>query len=180
MAWTAPMTAVANTAFTAAQFNTYVRDNLNTTAPAVATAAGRLIVTTGLNSVTERVPTVGFTATSQGTATTTYTDLATVGPSITVTSGVKAMVIISCGISNTTAGSGGRAAVDVSGAFTSAASDTNSFLIESGNASDAFKGSWVTIYSPVTVGSSTWLMKYRCVGAATANFSDRLIAVVPF
>jgi hypothetical protein len=174
------MTAVANTAFTAAQFNTYVRDNLNTTAPAVATAAGRLIVTTGLNSITERVPSVGFLATSQGTATTTYTDLATVGPSTTVTCGVKAMVIISCGISNTTAGSGGRAAVDVTGATTSAASDTNSVLAESGNASDAFKLSWVTIYSPITAGSSTFTMKYRCVGAATANFSDRLVAVVPF
>jgi hypothetical protein len=174
------MTAVAGTAFTAAQFNTYVRDNLNTTAPAVATTAGRIIVTTGLNSVTERNPDVGFLATSQGTATTTYTDLATVGPTITVTCGVKAMVIIGGGISNSTAGSGGRIGVDLSGANTSAASDTNSFLIESGNASDAFKGTWVTIFSPISVGSTQFRLKYRCVGAATATFNDRLVAVVPF
>jgi hypothetical protein len=174
------MTAVAGTAFTAAQFNVYVRDNLNTTAPAVATTAGRIIVTTGLNSITERNPSVALVATSQGTATTTYTDLATTGPAVTVTCGVKAMVIIGGGVSNTTAGSGGRIAVDVTGAHTSAASDTNSFLAESGNASDTFKGTWVTIYSPITAGSSTFTAKYRCVGAATANFNDRLVAVVPF
>jgi hypothetical protein len=174
------MTAVAGTAFTAAQFNVYVRDNLNTTAPAVATTAGRLIVTTGLNAVTERNPDVSYLATSQGTATTTYIDLATVGPTITVTAGIKAIVIIGCAISNSTAGSGGRTSVDLTGANTQAAADTNSFLIESGNASDAFKGSWVTIFSPLTPGSTQFRLKYRCVGAATANFSDRLIAVVPF
>jgi hypothetical protein len=174
------MTAVAGTAFTAAQFNVYVRDNLNTTAPAVATTAGRIIVTTGLNSVTERNPSVTYLGTSQGTATTTFTDLATVGPAVTVTCGTKAMVIIGCTISNSTAGSGGRMGVEVSGAHTAPAADTNSFLAESGNASDAFKGSWVTIFTPITAGSSTFTGKYRCVGAATANFSERLVAIVPY
>lgn len=35
MAWTTPMTAVANEVFTAAQYNTYVRDNLLETAPGI-------------------------------------------------------------------------------------------------------------------------------------------------
>lgn len=48
------MTAVASTAFTAAQFNTHVRDNLNETAPAKATTSGRLIVTAGPNSIAEQ------------------------------------------------------------------------------------------------------------------------------
>ncbi|GII42264.1 hypothetical protein [Planotetraspora phitsanulokensis] len=47
MAWSAPMTAVANSIFTTAAFNQYVRDNLLETAPAKATTGSRLIVTTG-------------------------------------------------------------------------------------------------------------------------------------
>lgn len=181
MAWTAPMTAVANTAFTAAQFNTYVRDNLNTTAPAVATAAGRLIVTTGLNAVTERVPDVATIGTSQTTTTTTYTDLATVGPAVTVTTGVKALVMLGCMISNTNVGQGGRMSVDLTGSSAIPAADGNSVLAESGNANDAFQGSWTTIYSGgMVAGSNTWTAKYRLVGLGTASFSNRLVAIVPF
>lgn len=174
------MTAVANTAFTAAQFNTYVRDNLNTTAPAVATTAGRIIVTTGLNSITERDPSVGFLSTSQTTTSTTFTDLATTGPSVTVTVGVKAMVFIGSGCNNSSAGLGGKVSVDVSGANTQAASDTNAYYIESGNASDTFQGTWSTIFSPLTVGSTTFLLKYRAVGGGTAAFNNRLVAIIPF
>jgi hypothetical protein len=174
------MTAVANTAFTAAQFNVYIRDNLNATAPAVASSAGNLIVTTGFNAVTERVPTVAFVGTSESTTSTTFVDLTTVGPTVTVTTGIRALVTIGTSVSNVTAGQGGRAAVDLSGATTSAASDTNSFLAESGNASDAFQGSWTTIYNPVNVGSNVFRAKYRSVGGASASFSQRLVAVVPF
>lgn len=173
------MTAVANTAFTAAQFNTFVRDNLNTTAPAVATTAGRIIVTTGLNSVTERAPSVNFVSTSETTTSTTYVDLTTVGPTVTVTVGVKALVVLGCGCNNTTAGAGGKVSVDVSGANTQAAADTNSFYIESGNASDTFQGSWVTIFSPLNVGSTVFRAKFRAT-AGTAAFNNRLVAVVPF
>ena len=54
MAWSAPMTAVANTVFTAAQFNQHVRDNLNETAPAKATASGGYFVATGVNAIAQR------------------------------------------------------------------------------------------------------------------------------
>jgi hypothetical protein len=54
--WSAPMTAVANSTFTAAQFNQYVRDNLNETAPAKATSAGSYFVADGVNSIAERTP----------------------------------------------------------------------------------------------------------------------------
>lgn len=180
MAWTAPMTAVAGTAFTAAQFNTYIRDNLNTTAPAVASAAGNIIVTTGLNAVTERVPTVDFIATSQTSTSGSYGDLTTVGPTVTVTTGVKALATIGCQISNSSVGQGGRMAADISGANTQAAADANSCLAESGNASDAYKLVWTTIHDPLNAGSTTWRGKYRLVGTGTATFSDRLVAVVPF
>lgn len=180
MAWTAPMTAVAGTAFTAAQFNTYVRDNLNTTAPAVASAAGNIIVTTGLNAVTERVPSVGFVVTSQTTTNTSFVDLATVGPTVTVTTGIKCMVTFGCLISNSSVGQGGRMGIDLSGASTQVAADANSILAESGNANDGYKLTWSTIFNPLTPGSNVWKAKYRCAGSGTAAFAERVVAIVPF
>ena len=43
------MTAVASSVFTAAQFNTFIRDNLNETSPAKATTAGAYFTVSGTN-----------------------------------------------------------------------------------------------------------------------------------
>ena len=180
MAWTAPTTAVAGDVFTAAIFNASVRDNLNVTAVGIATSAGRLIVTTASKTVTERNPDTDAIATSQATATTTYVDLATVGPTVTITTGTRALVILGCSSSNSITGNAGRMAIDLSGATTLAASDTNSFMVSSGNASDAYQGSWVTLYDPINAGSNTFKAKYRAVTAGSASFSNRVVSIMPF
>lgn len=56
MVWTTPNTGVAGDSPSAAEFNLYVRDNLNTTAPALATndTTGRYFVCTGANALAER------------------------------------------------------------------------------------------------------------------------------
>lgn len=180
MAWTAPSTAVAGDIFTASLFNTSIRDNLNATGVAAATSAGQIIVTTAANAVAARTPSVDSISTSQTRTSTTYGDLATVGPTVTVTTGTMALVIFGCQISNSTAGQGGRCAIDVSGATTQAADDNNSFLAESGNTSDAYQGSWVTVYDPINSGSNTFRLKYRLVGSGTATFSNRSVSIVPF
>jgi hypothetical protein len=51
MAWTAPMTAVSGAAFTAAQFNTHVRDNLLETGPAKVTGSNQFLISNGPNSL---------------------------------------------------------------------------------------------------------------------------------
>lgn len=181
MAWTAPMTAVTGNVFTAAQFNQHVRDNLNTTAPAVATTAGRIIVTTAANVVTERDSQVAFIGTDESTATTTYVDLATVGPAITVTTGTKAVVAIGGGASNNTIGLASRIAATISGATSIAANDSDSFLIESGNVSDHFQGTWVYITTALNSGSNTFTAKYRTsAGGGVSSFDNRLVMVLPF
>ena len=88
------MTAVANSVFTAAQFNQFVRDNLNETAPAKATTAGSHFAGTGLNSIAERLTDTDLVATSQTTISTSYADLATVGPTVTATTGPYAIVFL--------------------------------------------------------------------------------------
>lgn len=182
MVWTAPMTAVANTPFTSAQWNTHVRDNLNHCAPAAATTGARWITTSGFFSLVERAPYIDFTIVNDTTANTSYEDLdANARPNVTTTGGLRAIVTLGAIMSNSTAGWGARMSVAVAGAATFEPSDNNSFLVESGNASDAFKGTWTTIFDEgMAAGELIWTAKYRSVGGATASFDDRLLAVIPF
>ncbi len=180
MAWSAPFTAVTGNVFTASQFNQYVRDNLNMTAPVVAATAGNLIVTLGSKVVGERIPDVVFLEAEETTTSTSYVDLATAGPAITAVTGTKALVSMGGMLSNNTAGLGSRMGVAISGATTTAAADAQSYYIESGNVSDAFKGTWVTIFT-LTAGTNTFTTKYRTTaGGGTSTFSYRLLTVIPF
>lgn len=181
MAWSAPMTAVANTAFTAAQFNTYVRDNLNQTAPAKATTAGTIFVGTGSNSIAERFPSTDIVNTTQTTSNTSYVNLGTTGPTVTVQTGVSALVFIQCRIRNTTSTNTAFASYALSGA-TSMASDDNRCISSLGetNAGGDYTGSFLhtTGTSALTAGSNTFTMKYR-VGGGEGEYSRRRIIVIP-
>lgn len=174
------MTAVTGNVFTAAQFNQYVRDNLNVTEAAVASTAGNLLATTAANVLIERSPQVGYTGTFEATTNTSFVDLATTGPAVTVTSGTKCLVFLGAQVSNSNAGLGSRVSAAVSGATTAAAADANSYYAESGNVNDGFQGTWCAIFT-VTAGSNTFTLKYRTTaGGGTSTFGHRLIAVTPF
>lgn len=174
MAWTAPMTAVANTAFTAAQFNIHVRDNLNETAPAKATTAGRIFVTTGANSIAERAITENVITTGESTASGTYVDLTTVGPSVTITTGTEAILWIGCGMSNSTT-AGGAMAFAISGATTTAPADANSYGYQSA-ASAGGRSAWIGKVT-LTAGSNTFTAKYR-VNGGTGFFDTRRLGII--
>ena len=180
MAWTSPPTVVARDLVTAALWNTSVRDNLNACAIALGTTAGRIFCATAANALAERVPGSTLVATAQTTTSTTYVNLTTTGPTAAVTTGVRALVSWSAIMSNSTAGLGARMALDLSGATTSAASDTNSVAAESGNISDAFQMSWTTVYESLTPGSTTYTAKYRAIGGGTASFATRIVTMIPF
>lgn len=178
MTWTAPMTAVANTAFTAAQFNLYVRDNLNETAPAKATAAGQIPVSTGANAIAMRTPSTAHVTTSQTTTSTSYADLTTAGPAVTVTTGAQAIVIVSAHMSNDTAGARAAMSYAVSGATSVSASDEYAALMDENSANRLNGYSRVSMQTGMTPGSNTFTAKYR-VNGNTGAFSARDIIVVP-
>lgn len=180
MAWTAPMTAVANAVFTAAQFNTNVRDNLLETMPGKATAAGRFFVSTAPNSIEERVSASAEVLTSQTTTTTTYTDLATSGPAVTVTTGSNALVFIHAQLQSNSATDEARMSYAVSGATTSAATDARAMYTDVAASNENCFGSFQW-HSGLTPGSNTFTAKYRSTNAATtATFLRRRIVVIPF
>jgi hypothetical protein len=175
------MTAAPNTALTAAQWNTHVRDNLLTTAPGVASAAGQIFVATGANAIAARTPSFATVATSQTTTSTTYANLTTVGPQVTVDTGNSAIVIINSEIdhdSNSTAAM--WASYEVTGATTIAANDT--WALQRDGIAFGNPNRWGSIHmrNDLNPGSNVFTMKYRIVSAtANAIFRNRHMVVIP-
>ncbi len=181
MAWTAPMTAVTGNVFTAALFNTHVRDNLLVTEAALATEPMGLLVATGSHSVAFRIPLVEYIGDYDTTVGTSYGDLTPFGPSVYADHGTKVLISFGCDCANDTAGLGSRMSYDVSGANTIAASDTNSFYAESGNANDRYQGTWTFINDSMTAGADVFTAKYRTTaGGGTSSFGHRLMTVISF
>ncbi|MDX3311597.1 hypothetical protein P1S61_21535 [Streptomyces sp. ME08-AFT2] len=165
---------MSNSVFTAAQYNQFVRDNSNETAPAKATTAGSHFAGTGLNSIAERTSAAAIVATSQTTTSTSYTDLATVGPAVTVTTGPLAWVHLYNSNVNTTSVSS-LMSFEVSGASSIPAADNQSIGI-AGTAGSREGAAF--LLTTLTPGSNTFTCKYR-VGSGTGTYADRRIAVLP-
>jgi hypothetical protein len=177
MAWSAPMTAVASSVFTAAQFNQFVRDNLNETAPAKATTTGAYFTVSNTNEITERVPAQASALVSETTTSTSFTDLTTPGPEVTVDTGPNALVIVHGSMENSGAGSS-RMAYDVSGASSIAAADNRGIGVF-GVAGAGIVASGAAFHTNLTPGSNTFTAKYR-VSSGTGTFTSRRIIVMPF
>jgi hypothetical protein len=117
-------------------------------------------------------------ATSQTTTSTSYTDLATAGPSVTMTTGTKVLVIVS-GYCNQMPQPGGRAYMDfaISGATTRSASDTTALLTRGDTNGDWWGRASVANRETVTAGSNTFTAKYK-VSTSTGGWQDRSIIVI--
>jgi hypothetical protein len=172
------MTAVAGATFTAAQFNQYVRDNLNQTAPALATTASQLFVSTGANAIATRVPSTATVSTLQSTTSTSYVDLATVGPSVTVTCGTIALVWFTAAVANSGSDAQSNVSVAVSGATSLAANDSWRMLTDGITAGNYVRYGQFHAFTGLTAGSNTFTMKYRA-GSGTSSFQLREILVLP-
>jgi len=118
-------------------------------------------------------------ATLEGTASATYTDLATGGPAVTLTVGPIGIAIVSFRAWVVTGSSAnqGRMSFAVSGANTVAAADANSIYLP-GAQSLQFGTS--VVLSGLTPGSTTFTAKYRSAGSGSPTWADRAIGVVTF
>lgn len=177
MAWTAPMTWVANTTITAAQLN-QVRDNLNETAPAKATVSGRLIVTTGANTIAERAVRQSYDGGAGTRTASSFGALsgASAGPAVNnIVTGTLALVNVQCQANNTTGGASARMSYDVSGATTSAATSDRGILFQAGSSDDNRAGTLEL--QTLTAGTNSFNSVYL-VSSGTGNFSARTIIVI--
>ncbi|MFF8768486.1 hypothetical protein ACF07Q_28560 [Nocardiopsis dassonvillei] len=182
MAWTAPLTAVSGAALTAVQWNASVRDNLLETAAAKATVSGGYIATAGPNQIVERRARTDTVLVLETTTSTTYTDLPTFGPSVTVETGTDALVITHASVRNTANSGSARMAHETSGDTSINAAD-NRGLGSIGAAGVGGTYSAVTLHTdgllPLTPGTNTFTAKYR-VSSGTGEFTSRRIIVLPY
>jgi hypothetical protein len=179
MAWTSPITFLAGSALTANFLNTYIRDNLNEMAPAKATSTGSLFVTTGVNAITERLISGAVVTTSQTTSSTSYVDLATSGPAVTLTTGTQALVFVSADLAVDEGSGQSMMSFAVSGATTVAAGTfgmvehTGNGTLNSAQRLGALR--WIAL----TAGSNTFTAKYKTAfGTSVSTFSNRRIWVM--
>jgi hypothetical protein len=125
-------------------------------------------------------PSTATVATSQTTASTSYTDLATSGPAVTVniSSSGKALVTVTSRMTNGTLGNECYMGVAVSGATTVAASDAKA-LFASADATYRYRTSATHLLTGLNAGSNTFTAKYKAE-AGTCTIQDRDIIVTPY
>lgn len=177
MAWTAPLTATVGAVLTAAQWNATVRDNLLETAVAKATTAGGYFVATGVNALAERQIGTAEDLAPQSTTSTSYTTLNS-GPSVTVTTGTRALVWYSLRSWNNTAGQNAYTSIMISGATSAVAADTWGLFLTEPTSNYVWSMGRHYAFTSLTPGSNTFTMQHRVTGG-TGNWDDRSILVMP-
>lgn len=184
MAWSTPKTAVTFEPVTASDWNTYVRDNLLETEAAVMTESGALVVAEGSNAVVPRKPVSDLVETQQTLDSTSYGDMATVGPQVTVTTGTSALVILSAAFWNLRSGNKSHISYEVTGASSVPPSDLRSMRWEQ-DTIEVQQCCYMNLHEDLTPGANTFTMKYRHSGEGSGGdpsirATRRYIMVIPF
>lgn len=183
-------TLVAGTTITASWANASVRDQVVTPHASAAARAsavtappeGMLSWLSDVNSPewyngSQHVPAIPSSAnvdTQQTTTSTSYVDLATTGPAVTVITGTSAIVWVGGLAVNSGAGNSFMA-VAVSGASTIAAADVQAFDVAGTN---NVQGCFCYKITGLTTGSNTFTAKYR-VSGGTGTYQSRNLTVLP-
>lgn len=180
MSWNAPMTFVAGQVLTADQLNRYLRDNLDECAPAKAGLPGGYFVTTGTNQIAQRKPRKHTILAVEQTASTSYVDLTTVGPTISLTTGTDALVIWGAQIMSDINNVSSFVSVTVSGATSIAATTDNALRIYN-QLNRRTQMSQFCYYDNLNPGTNVFTMKYATGGAgATCTFDRRRMVIFPY
>jgi hypothetical protein len=179
VAWTTPITWT-NAVLTSAQMNAQIRDNMNETAVAKASAAGQYFTATGVNSLAARAAASDVVDAAINITSATY--VASTGPSVTITTGVSCLVMMYCLATNNTTGEYALCTFDISGATTSGTNDNRSIgNVRGGTTTVTVLAGATIMVTGMTPGSSTIRLMYKTTNAAaTATFDRRRIAILPF
>lgn len=117
-------------------------------------------------------------AAGETTTSTSFTNLATAGPAVTLTSVFdRALIMWSASEYNNTAGQASRAAIQISGATTLAAAVANGSLEAGGNVTAIDHMHFMI--ATITPGSNTYTMKYSVTGGTGLFDRRRLYVIAP-
>lgn len=178
MAWTVPMTFTANSALTAAQLNTHLRDNLMETTVAKASAANQTFAAAGKFRLVARTPTRDAIVTAETTTSSEWTDLATPGPSVTVETGNTAIIMYRCMVDNTSIGAGNTVSFELSGATERDPAWSTAARYDGVAVSNIQAYGFVEFMTNLNPGENTFTLKYRR-GSGTGTFRNRHLVVWP-
>jgi hypothetical protein len=119
-----------------------------------------------------------YVATAQTTNSSSYTDLATSGPAVTVTTGTKALVTVSCWAQRDGSAGGGSMSFDISGSTTLAASEKYGTAIYNSGTNVQAGFSQTFLLTGLTAGSNTFTSKYKSLNpGVNCEFKYRHITV---
>ena len=189
MAWTVPFTAVAGSVFTAAQWNTFIRDNLGESMPAKATTVSGIFVTSAANQIAQRIAGAFSDAQNVNITTTSFGDPdnevtteapATDGPEMTVTTGVNALVGYRAILRNPSVTARIEMTYEISGATSREAVKRNSIGYSVSNSASGLnlRAGWMDLATDLVPGENTFTLKYN-VSSGTGNVADRRLWVLP-
>lgn len=114
--------------------------------------------------------------TDQTTTSTSYTDLATVGPAATITIGANGLALVMFGAGLYTTAAQKQMSVAVSGATTTAANDN--WAIRKDDATFTVTQSRSYLFTGLAAGSTTFTAKYK-TASGTGNFFQRWLIAIP-
>lgn len=123
----------------------------------------------------------GYVATQESTTSTSYTDLTTPGPSVTVTVGANGLLAVFLGgqLNNNTTNNPANMTFAASGANTIAAADLYSVYILPYTGNAGSKQGEAFLLTGLAAGSTTLTCKYKCGIGGTSLFTYRRIAAIP-
>jgi hypothetical protein len=129
------------------------------------------------------IPVSAVVATLESTATSTYTDLITLGPAVTATVSAsgRALVTLTAELNNNQNNRLCSMAFEVSGATpTIAASDTQALRMHSSSGATVAQLSATYLVTGLTAGNNTFTSKYKNDIAGTCTFANRNIIIIPY
>lgn len=178
MAWTAPVTFVASQPLTAAQLNAALRDNMNETAPALATLAASYFASVDTNLLAERRMESAYV--SEVVTTTSASFVALTGPSVEVTHSGSLLAVWNSRLHNTA----NIAATNTANVSCEVVGQTSASLTwalrHPSDDSDLYRAMSFHMFSGMTPGTHTVRMMYSVIGGGPANFHQRELIVFPF
>lgn len=182
MTWRAPFTAVAGSILTAAQVNTFIRDNLNETMPARAATPGSLFVTSGTGEIAERIL-VEAEDTDPADITSTSFDnpnTGSPGPAVTAVTGTRALVGYRANLRILSDTARIEMSYSVSGASEIEASTTRSVGYSLSNSVGGYQHRMgvVDMATELEPGTNVFTLKYN-VSSGTGTADDRRLWVLP-
>jgi hypothetical protein len=168
-----PSTTLGDIEYRSSTANTNTRLGIGSTGNVLTVAGG--VPSWAAPASSSPTSATAYIGTSQSTTSTTFTDLTTAGPAVTITTGTKAIALITARFGSP-AGGNARMGITVSGSSSITASDDKA---TSQTVSNDDRWSLAIPYTTLTAGSNTFTCKYRTGGGTgTSTFEQREITVI--